>query len=129
MPVELKIAEQATQHLNAPASGELKACVERYAADLLGEANRLEAATKSTDGGPEITSTMIKDADILLRRGYRRPPKGRVLIVAQLVATVGGFLTGLFADAEKLKSPIGFSVFVLALALTVTATVVAVMKE
>ena|ERR1700722_18236661 len=95
----------------------------------LGEANRLEAATKSTRGTPEITSTMIRDANILLRRGYSRPPKGSLLIISQIASTVGALATGLLANTEKLNQPGGLALFVLVLVVTITATVLAFVKD
>ncbi len=125
---DFTVADQAIEYLNAPAKVELKGSVERYAEHLLREASRLEATTKSTQGTPEITSTMIKDADILLRRGYVRQPKDRFLIGAQVVATLGSFVTGLFANAESLREPSTLVLFIVLLAITITSSVVSIMK-
>jgi hypothetical protein len=122
-------SRDATKYLNPPAELELQRVVDQYALDLLTEAGRLEGAGKSTKGNPELTSTFIKDADLLLRRGYSRRPKTPLLVVSQVVGSVGGFLTGLLADADKLKDPLMLLVFVVLLTVTITATVIAVMKE
>ncbi len=124
-----KVPNEATKHLRGRAAIEYNGSVERYAEDLLKEASRLEVANKATSGDPEITSTMVKDADILLRHGYARPAKKPLLIGAQLVATVGGFLTGLLADMEKLRDPNTLVLFVVILTFTITATVVGLVKD
>jgi hypothetical protein len=129
MALDLKIPDDATKYLKERAAAEYQVAVEKYAADLLKEASRLEAAATGTAGEPEITSTMVKDADILLRRGYVRPSKKPLLITAQLLATVGGFVTGLLADTEKLKAPGTLVFFIVLLAVTITAAVVAVLKD
>lgn len=129
MALDLKVPDDATKHLKERAAAEYRDAVERYAGDLLKEASRLEAANKGTSGDPEITSTMVKDADILLRRGYARPSKKPFLIGAQLVATVGGFVTGLLADMEKLRDATTLVWFVVLLAVTITAAVLALVKE
>jgi lysozyme family protein len=72
---------------------------------------------------------MVKDADILLRRGYARPAKKPLLIGTQLVATVGGFMTGILADMDKLRDPNTLVLFVVVLAVTITAAVLALLKE
>jgi hypothetical protein len=128
MPADFTIDDKATQYLNAPTQVELRASVERYAEHLLREASRLEAAAKSTQGSPEITSTMIKDADILLRRGYVRQQKDPVVIGAQVVSTLGSFVTGLFANSEALRQPTTLVLFIVLLTITITASVVAIMK-
>lgn len=129
MPVEITVADDATKYLNTPAVAQLKAASEQYIQDVLQEANRLEAAGKSTKGNPEVTSSMVRDADMLLRRGYSKPKKSRSLIAAQLISTIGGFVVGLLADAEKLKNPTTLVVFVIVLGFTITAAVVAVLKD
>jgi hypothetical protein len=121
--------DDALEYLNTPARTIFRSSLQSYSEALLREASRLEAAGKSTPGSPEITSTMVKDADILLRRGYSRPRKQPLLIMSQLVATVGGFLTGLLADANRLKEPKGLVLFVLVLTVTITAAVIAILKD
>ncbi len=128
MALDLKVPDDAEKHLKERAAAEYQDAP-RYAGDLLKEASRLEAANKSTGGAPEITSTMVKDADILLRRGYARPSRKPLLIGAQLVATVGGFATGLLADMDKLRDPNTLVLFVVLLAVTITAVVLALVKE
>jgi hypothetical protein len=129
MPVQIVANDEATQYLNAPAVAELQLAATQYVQDVLREASRLEAAGKSTKGNPEVTSSMIRDADMLLRRAYTKPKKDPVIISAHLLSTVGGFLVGFFTDAEKLKNPGTFILFVVILAVTITAAVVGVLKE
>jgi len=126
---EAKSMTGGLEYLNERAKAEFKEAVDRYAEALLKEASRLESATKSTAGKPEITSTMVKDADILLRRGYTHPRKQVSLIAAQLVATVGGFFTGILADATRLKEPSGLAIFVVVLTITTASAVITVVKE
>ena len=63
--------------------------------DLMEEAGRLEAVRRT--GLTEITSSMMHDADTLLRRGYVRRPRsiGRLAIMVGSTATT--LLSGLFA--------------------------------
>ena len=129
MPIQITIDQDATTCLNPLAEGEYKEAVERYAEELLKEASRLEAALNTTKGKPQITSSMVKDGDLLLRRGYARPKRKTSLVLAQLVSTVGGFVTGLFADPDKLKDATMLVVFVVLLTVTITTTVIVVVKE
>ena len=69
MPVDLSIPDDDIRNLNSQARQELHSCVQRYSTELLREANRFEAAQKTTSGDPEVTSSHVRDADIFLRRG------------------------------------------------------------
>lgn len=129
MPIQLNVTEETTKYLNSPATDQFQLALEQYANDLLSEASRLEATGKSTKGNPEITSTMIKDADLLLRRGYTHHSKKPLLIFAQIAATVGSFVTGLLSDISKLKEPLLLVIFIAVLTVTITATVFVLMKD
>ena len=71
----MDISDEDTKYLNDPAKTELRTCVQSYLGELLREANRLEAGERTTSGDPEITSSMVKDAAILLKREYKKPRK------------------------------------------------------
>jgi hypothetical protein len=129
MAIETQLPADADKHLSGRAAKEFGDAISKYADDLLKETNRLEATAKSTGGDPEITSNMVKDADLLLRRGWVRPKKKRSLVAAQITAAVGGFITGLLTDGERLKEPGMLVLFVVVLAITITATVISVMGE
>ncbi len=129
MALNLAVTNDTTEHLNQPAEAQTIAALKRYADDLLAEASRLEAVLKTTSGNPEITSSMIKDADLLLRRGYRKPRKSRRLIGSQIIAPVSGFLTGMLADLKLLAEPQWLVAFVIVLTVTITSTVIVVLKE
>lgn len=86
--------ENRLQHLNAAAIDEFEDKVQRYADDLVREAERLEATQRTTSGDPEITSTMVSDANTLLRRAYVRPRRSRLTICLQVVAYAGAIGAG-----------------------------------
>jgi hypothetical protein len=129
MPIQISIPDASTRYLNATALNELQARVLSYVNDVVMEAGRLEAGTHSAAGAPEITSSMLADADLLLRRGYRRPRRRRLMTCAKVLSPVGGLLTGLLADFEKLKEPINLVLFVIFLAITIATTVVVALEE
>jgi len=129
MALSLSVQALAATPLNAPAHAALTDAVGVFATDVLAEAGRLEAVLNTSGTPPEITSSMIRDAALLVRRGYARPHRRRSLQAAQILATVGGFLTGLLADADKLKDTMTLALFIFLLASTITASVITVMKE
>ncbi|WP_409562571.1 hypothetical protein [Hyphomicrobium sp. MC8b] len=129
MPFDLNIPDALTQYLNAQALNETRIRLESYAADLLQEASRLETTSSAGNGEPQITSSMIADADLLLRRGYRQGRPNYWLIAGKIISPIGALATGFFTDAEKLKQPLMLAAFIILLIVTVTATVLVVVKE
>ena len=129
MPLEITIPDDDTKYVIPSAVAELQSSIKHYSDDLLQEASRLEATAKTTSGNPEITSSMIKDADLLLRRGYRRPRKKKWLVAAQIVATVSGILTGLLAKFDRFKEPAWLIAFVAILTIAITTTVIIIVSE
>lgn len=105
-------ADFATQ-LSQPARARLTECVGQYAGSLLDEASRMEAGQRDGSGDPEITSTIVSDADTYLRRAYRRQGPSRWGRLAQFVGTAAGIAVGVFAtDLTKGTFQIGLVVSV-----------------
>lgn len=93
-PTLVEGSAEGPEHLNAAAVAELKAAVQRYTRDVLREAERLEANQRSTPGEPEITSTMISDADTFLRRSYTRRRKSRLTVALQVTSYMSAIAFG-----------------------------------
>lgn len=129
MPLAISITDDSVRFLNEPAKQELVKAVSQYSEVLLSEASRLEAAGNTSTGDPEITSSMVRDADLLLRRGYRKPRKGPLLMTAQIASPILGIGTGILADAEKLEQTNNLLMFIALLVLSVITTVLLVVKE
>lgn len=129
MPFNLTVPENLTRYLNPQAHGEAQNRVQLYAVDLLQEASRLETSSRTADADPQITSSMVADADLLLRRGYRQVRRGHWLTAAKIISPLGALVTGLFADTEKLKDPAVLVIFVICIIVTATSTVLTVVKE
>lgn len=115
MPIRIEIPDDSTRHLNEQAKRELKKAVVSHGEEILREANYLEANLRSTSGQPEITSSNIKDATLIVRRnlGNRRKPIGLILI--KLGASFFALATGFVKD--YINQPWGPYAF----ALTLTA--------
>jgi hypothetical protein len=129
MPLSIGIPDQDIRYLNERAKDELHSSVERYVRDILTEAGRLEVATKTTAGNPEYTSSMIKDADVLLRKGYRRPRK-KILDVGIYMISFGGWaFAGSLFDFQKLRDSGTVVAFTIVLIVTVASSVLAITRE
>lgn len=129
MPFNLNVSEALTRYLNPQALSEAQTRLESYATDLLREASRLETTSSTANGDPQITSSMVADADLLLRRGYRQGRRNYWLIAGKILSPLGGLAAGFFTDGEKLKQPLMLALFIVLLIVTVTSTVLVVVKE
>ncbi len=130
MPLEIATPEAYDDHLNEPAKSQLRAAVEKYANDLLEEAGRLEATVRTTQGNPEITSSIVGDADLYLRRGYRKAKKSGWFTFVQIVQAVSTLVTGLLFNLQAFQTePLYFLLFVIVLAVAIGMNVLVFVKE
>lgn len=109
--MEVKIPDQRLEYLNPAARVTLAGKTSQYAEDVLQEAGRLESAQHSAAGNPEITSTMISDADTYIRRAYvRRRESG-----LDIWLRVGSYAAAIAASVAgtELDNTLGQAVFVL----------------
>ncbi|MFC7487242.1 hypothetical protein ACOCJ7_00105 [Knoellia sp. CPCC 206453] len=107
----------------SPPSDEFHRCAERYANDLLEEVERLEAAQRTGGGDDaEYTSSMVTDADRLLRRAYRTQRKRKPgEIIWRIVVAVALILVGVATN--NLKETWGIILFVVAVAIALGGTI------
>lgn len=127
--MQINIPDDDLQHLNGPAQQQLQKHVNEYIDQLLHEASRLEATHRTTDGDPEINSSMVNDAAHLINRGYQKHKKPGRLTACQVVASLSALFVGLVFDFERLKDPVMFVVFILLLAVAITFNVIVLLKD
>lgn len=134
MPLQVTVRDEDVRYLNEPAKAELLSAIAKYSEELLQEASRLEAAIKTTPGDPEITSSMVKDATLLLKRGYSRHSRSYRLLGVQVLAALSTFVTGILANAifsnsDRLKDPVTLLSFLLLIFLAITSTTLVLFME
>jgi hypothetical protein len=129
MQITVSLGEDGKNELGPAASKEFHSALDRYADNLLREAERLEAAQRSTAGPPELTGSNVKDADWALRRGLANRQKPWSVRVCQLFSAVGGLTVGLLYDKDSLREPGALVLFVCVLALTLGTTLFVWLKE
>jgi hypothetical protein len=123
--MNIYIADELLSHLNTAAKPRFEQKCQGYAKDLLDEAGRLEASSHSGTGEPEITSTMIEDADIHIRRGYRKSKRPWWLIPVQLSSYLTAIFIGpAYENLAEDNGPFIFAGLVLLGVVTATAVVV-----
>ncbi|MCK4411174.1 hypothetical protein KAV67_02715 [Candidatus Bipolaricaulota bacterium] len=130
MSFEVDIPDDQLEYLGEAATEELRGVVKRFTVDVLDEAARLEANARTADRDPEVTSSNVHDASLILRKGLLARKQGRHIRIASGVGVVSGFLVGLLAEYDKLSADVGWLVGFLVLVTTaITAVVYVLMKE
>lgn len=127
--MQIDIDESSLSGFNNPAKAELKKTMLKFADDLLEESFRIEAAHNSASGDPQVTSSMVADAAILLRRGLAQPKKKLWNKVLRVVAAVLSLAVGFTYDAAKLQDKTYMLVFVIVVALAIIAVTISTMTE
>src|SRR5207248_10248111 len=107
--------------LNVQARDELQRAILLFADDLITEANRIDAGRNNT-GSPQITSGIVTDAEILIRRGLLKPKGKWGLKVLRILAAVSALAVGVMYDPAKLQNGVYMLVFVTVIAVTVILT-------
>ena len=129
MPTEIGLSDEDIKYLNEPAREQLRKHIDGYIDQLLIEASRLEAAHRTTDGNPEINSSMINDAAHLIRLGYHKHKKPRWLTALQIVSVTAALFTGIFFDLERLKDPVVFIAFITSFSIAIISNAVVLLKD
>ena len=129
MGVTIEIPDSDVRYLNAPSQQQLKSSVNEYVDQLLAEASRIEADQHTADGAPEISSSMIKDAAHLIKRGYQRHKKSGWHITLDIAGSVSALFIGLIFDFERLKEPQMLVGFLVLLAISLGLNIITIMRD
>lgn len=102
--MDIEISDNDLKGFNNQAKAKLSEAANEFIGDLIEESNRLESTRNTTGSDPEITSSMVNDARVLIRRGLAQPKKGMGLKMLRIAAAVLSLLVGVLYDSEKLQS-------------------------
>ncbi len=129
MPIEINIPDSDISGFNDKAQDKLKSATTEFIADIIEESNRIESGRNTTQGSPEITSSMVNDAKVLIRRGLAIPKKNRRLRILRIAVAVLSLLVGIMYDKAKLQSGGYMLFFVLLIAATILCVTISTLKE
>lgn len=129
MPITIDIKDSDLAGFNDQAKQELKSSIETFSDDLIAEANRIESSLNSTSKGPEITSSIVRDAKVLIRHKISKPQKNGWSILLKIGSSVLSLLVGIMYQKEKLQDT-GYLVFyIVTIAFAILLTTLTVIKE
>lgn len=129
MPLQIQLEDDDVRYLNSDAKDALVESGLRYSRDVISEALRLESTAGSSSGNPQVTSGIIEDADLVLRKGYKKPRRSRWLKIAQVVSIVSTFIAGVLADYSFLQEPIYLVILILAIAVSLFCSILLLLAE
>lgn len=73
--MQIDIEDRNLLGFNQPAKDELKKSATDFIDELIKESNRIESSRNPSSGNPQITSGMVTDATVFVRRGLIQPKK------------------------------------------------------
>jgi hypothetical protein len=129
MPIDINIPDNNLQGFNQQARDELKKGIEDFSNDLIAESNRLEASLNTTSNGPEITSSIVADAKVLLRHKINKPKKGIGKTILKIGASLTSLLAGIMFHKESLQDNGYLVLYIVVIAIAILLTTLTVFKE
>jgi len=129
MPIDIQIQDKDVSGFNNQAKLKLEEYVNEFVSDLIEEANRIESGRNSTSGSPEITSSMVNDARVLIRRGLAQPKKGMGIKILRISSAILSLVVGIMYDSTKLQDSAYMLLFIVVIAAAILSVTVATIKE
>lgn len=127
--MQLDIDDKSQKGFNDPAKASLKKATLQFAEELIKESNRIEASRNPASGDPQVTSSMVDDANVLVRRGLGRPRKKPGVKLFRIVAAVLSLVVGFTYDAAKLQDKTYMLIFVILVAVAIIAVTISIIME
>lgn len=94
MNVKFEIQEERVQNLSDNAKYELEKLSKKYAEEILDEASRIEETSRNQDAKPEITTSILKDADYYRKRFCIKRKKSKQIKIIQIINFVSNLISG-----------------------------------
>lgn len=100
----VELDEEEMSSMNSAAKNAFDVAVGTYAKDLLKEGERLDFGGRSLRRRAELTTTLVRDADRILRRGYSRPARSFPAMAAHLAVPMLAVVAGVVGTDLKSNS-------------------------
>lgn len=127
--MEINIRDEDLEGFNTLAKSKLKEETQSFVSDLIEEANRLESKSNSSGSGPEITSSNVNDAAILIRKGLSERKKDWKSKVVRIIAALLPLVVGAMYDSTKLQGGGYMLVFVVIVAAAILMVTISTIRE
>lgn len=101
----------------------------KFVDDLIEESNRLESSRNTTGDDPQVTSSMVNDASVLILRGLSQPRRGVGIKILRVAAAVSSLLVGVLYDPDKLQSAEYMLLFILIVTAAILTVTISTIRE
>ena len=127
--MQITIDDKVVAGFNDPAKVELTNAANDFIEDLIKESNRIEATRNPSIGNPQVTSGMVIDAAVLVRRGLGQPKKKIGAKLLRVIAAVFSLVVGFTYDAAKLQDKTYMLIFIVTVAAAIIAVTIPTIME
>lgn len=127
--MEIDIPDDDLKGFNAKAKEKLDESAKEFVGDLIEESNRIESARNTSGNDPEITSSMVNDARVLIRRGLSQPKKNMNVRLLRVVAAILSLLVGMLYDSTKLQDSGYMLLFIVVITAAILTVTISTIKE
>lgn len=127
--MEIKIPKKDLYGFNVKAKEKLEEASKEFINDLIEESNRVESSRNSTSNDPEITSSMVNDAEVLIRRGLSKSKNSIRFKLLRVAAAVLSLSVGILYDSTKLQNSEYMLLFIFVITATILTVTISVIKE
>jgi len=127
--MQININDGDLNGFNTKAKDKLIESTTEFINNLIEESNRLEASHNNTSNEPEITSSMVNDACVLLRRGLSQPRKNIGIKILRILSAILSMLVGFLYDPIKLQNGAYMFVFIFIITIAIIIVTISTIKE
>lgn len=129
MSLNIEISDSDLSGFNSASKDQLEKATIEFISNLVDEANRIESGRNTTSGPPEITSSMVNDAKVLLQRGLAIPKRKLGIRILRVFSAILSLVVGAMYDETKLQNEGYMLLFVFLIAITILSVTISTIKE
>jgi len=127
--MNIEFPENELNGFNDQSKTKLAEYIKEFGSDLITEANRLESDRNNSSQIPEITSSMVNDANTLIRRGLLKPKKEMLHYFLRIGSPILSMATSMMYDPNKLVDKTYMFFFIIALTATILTVTFSTIKD
>ncbi|NML61629.1 hypothetical protein HHL21_11165 [Massilia sp. RP-1-19] len=127
--MQIEIKDSALAGFNDLAKRELTKATLVFADDLLKESIRIEASNNSAGSTRQITSGMVVDAAMVIRRHLARPRQKLGVKLVRIGAAVLSMVVGFTYNATRLQDELYMVMFLVVAAMAIFLVILSTMLE
>jgi len=127
--MDIEIEEEDLVGFNNLAKEKLKESTTEFVSRLIEESHRLESNINTSGGAPEVTSSNVSDANILVTKGLSKKKKGWGTKILRIFAALLPLVVGAMYNSTKLQDSTYMLAFVFVVAVSIIAVTISIMVE